>query len=384
MKTRNILLAIIAAAFIIRFFYFLTLGEDLQFPDSARYDRLAREIIAGEGYRTTSTAPLYPLFLAGVYAAFGHSFFAVRTAQAFVECASVIIVFLLAKGAFGGRAGLTAAGIFAVYPFFIFFSGLILTETLFIFLLLALMYHLKKCVSAPSAGSAAACGFIGGAIILIKPVIFYFIPLALLFYIISEREKRIPLLKSSALIILLVPLAASPWAVYNYIEHGTPKLFPSASVTLYESLHPGATGGPGKEFIRWTEEMKRMDEAELEKYFRREALKFIAENPWRTLQLAFIKQARFWSPIPNFPEYRDIKHGAAGFLSYMPVLFLAIWLVVSEKQRWKTFSHLCIPIIYFAILHTVILGSIRYRLPVDPFIIILASGKIEALARQRS
>lgn len=384
MKTKHILLLIIAAAFFVRFFYFLTLGEELEFPDSARYDRLARGIVAGEGYQTTSTAPLYPLFLAGVYGAFGHSFFAVRTAQALIECASVLMVFLLARGAFGGRAGLAAAGIFAVYPFFIFFSGLVLTETLFIFLLLALIYHLKRWVSMPSAGSAAVCGFIGGAAILIKPVIFYFIPLVLLFYIIFKREKRIPLLKSSALIILLVPLAASPWAAYNYIEHGTPKLFPSSSVTLYESLHPGATGGPGKEFIQWTDEMKRMDEAEIERYFRREALKFIAENPGRTLQLAFIKQARFWSPVPNFPKYRNIKYGAIGLVSYMPVLFLALWLVVSEKKRWKSFSHLCLPVIYFALLHTVILGSIRYRLPVDPFIIILASGKIEALSRQRS
>jgi hypothetical protein len=127
--------------------------------------------------------------------------------------------------------------------------------------------------------------------------------------------------------------------------------------------------------------MEHMTEDELENYFRRKAINFVIENPGRTLHLALIKQLRFWSPIPNFSEYRNLKYGAVSFLSYAPLLILAVWLVLSEKEKRKDFALLCFPILFFALIHTIFLGSLRYRIPVDPFIIILAAGKISLISK---
>ncbi len=381
MKPR-ILLVIVAAGFLLRIFYVSTLPEQTAFPDSERYDAIAGDILRGEGFKSTLTAPLYPLFLAGVYSVFGRSFFAVRASQAFLGALSILIIFLLAEEISSKRAGIIAAAIFAVYPFFIFFTGLLLTETLFIFILLGFILFIGRFLKHPSNRSALAAGIAGGVSVLIKPAMFYFVFISIIYYLAARRNKKI----AAGLCVLAAAflITISPWPVYNLAKHGRPDLLPASSITLYESFNPEATGGPAIHLIQWTPEMRRMDGEELERHFRTEALRFIRQNPARALHLALIKQARFWSPVPNFSEYRNLRYGLISFFSYVPVLFLCLWMVFSNKKNWNAFSHLCMPVIFFALLHAVMVGSIRYRIPVDPFIIILAGVKIDQLARNRS
>ena len=120
---------------LIRITYSLTLQDKFYFPDSVRYDRIASELLLGEGFSSSFTAPLYPVFLSWVYALFGHSLLAVRIMHSIIGTASVFIMYLLGREIFSEKAGLTAALLGSVYPFFIFFTGLVLTETVFIFLL---------------------------------------------------------------------------------------------------------------------------------------------------------------------------------------------------------------------------------------------------------
>ncbi len=375
----KILLLILLAGFCLRVFYSLTLGEELAFPDSVRYDRIASEILSGGGFKSSQTAPAYPLLLAGIYRVFGRSFFAVRLVHALMEAVSIIMVFLLAKATFSERAGLFAAGIFAVYPFFIFFSGLILTETFFIMLLLLLVYFFRRSFEARLWRDAVICGIIGGITILLKPMIFYFIIFALIFKLKPGMEGKADILKRSAAITMLALSTAAPWGIYSRTHHENPRFLAGSNITLYESFNPRATGGPGIELIEITEEMERMSRPRLEKYYREEAVSFIIQNPGRALRLVLEKQMRFWSPVPNFAEYRNLKYGAIGIISFGPVLLLAAWLVAADRRKWMSISYIYLPILFFALLHTVILGSIRYRVPVDPFIIILASGKLSLL-----
>ncbi len=378
----KLLFVIAAAGLLLRIFYVSTLPEETAFPDSERYNVIAGELLRGEGFKSPLTAPLYPLFLAGVYSVFGRSFFAVRASQAFLGALSILIVFFLTEQISSKRAGIIAASIFAVYPFFIFFSGLLLTETLFIFILLGFILFLGRLLKNPTGRNALAAGIAGGVSVLIKPAMFYFIFISLIYYLAARRNKKIAI--GFCVLTAAFLITISPWPLYNLARHGRPDLLPASSITLYESFNPEATGGPAIHLIRWTREMRRMDGDELERYFRAEALRFIKENPARAVHLALIKQARFWSPVPNFSEYRNIRYGLISFFSYVPVLILCLWMVFSNRKNWNVFSHLCLPVIFFALLHAVMVGSIRYRVPVDPFIIILAATKIDQLARNRS
>ena len=67
-------------------------------------------------------------------------------------------VFLIACRMLGGRAGITAGAIAVVYPFHIFFSGLILGEAAFTFLLVLLLYILDRLYVRRSVRLALAAG----------------------------------------------------------------------------------------------------------------------------------------------------------------------------------------------------------------------------------
>ena len=73
-------------------------------------------------------------------------------------------------------AGLTAAS----YPPFIYYSGRILSETLFAFLFVAALWLLSPGLKKISVKSAAVAGALMGLACLTRPVLFYF-PLGLAF-----------------------------------------------------------------------------------------------------------------------------------------------------------------------------------------------------------
>ena len=381
-KNKKYLLAALLLALTLRIGYVLTLEDKLFFPDSFRYHQIGVGLAEGRGYSSAFTAPLYPLFLSGIYRIFGDSYLSVRIIQSLVGTASVFLIYLLGKNIFSIKVGLIASFISAFCPFFIFFTGLLLTETLFMFLLLSLIYLLQKMLAMKRFGYAVAAGLVAGLCVLIKPLIAYFLPFAFLVFFIAHGNKR-PLIGYGFLIMILAGAVLSPWIIRNYQQFG--KFIPlttGGGITLYESNNPWATGGPGYENIVWTEEMRRMDEVKLDRHFRREAVKFIVNNPRRTIQLAGIKFKRFWNVVPNVEEYRDLKHNLISLLSYGPVLLLAIWGMIEGRRRGRELAILYLPIVFFSLVHLVILGSIRYRVPITPYLILFAGYGITVLTHK--
>ncbi len=66
--------------------------------DAAGYDEIGWNIASGNGYKvngevTVRRAPGYPVFLAGAYKMFGHSYTAVRIIQALLYSISVLFLF---------------------------------------------------------------------------------------------------------------------------------------------------------------------------------------------------------------------------------------------------------------------------------------------------
>lgn len=352
------------------------------FPDEVRYRRIALSLVQGKGYDSAFTAPVYPLFLTGVYSVFGDSHLVVRIVQAIIGTISVLIIYLLGKIIFSVGVGLTAASLSAVYPLFIFFTGLLLTETLFILLFLCLIYLLQKMLLERKTSYAVLSGILSGVCILIKPVLTYFLPLFfLILFLVSKDKKRV--MGNGFLLFIMIAMVLSPWIGRNYLRFGAfIPLTTGGGMTLYESNNPRATGGPACENIVWTPEMKGMNEIELDGYFKEEAIKFISNHPKRFLNLAVIKFLRFWSLIPNAREYTSLFYRAISLLSYGPVLLLAIFGLIRSRKMWLKLIPLYLPIIFFSLVHLVILGSIRYRLPLDPYLILFASYGIIVLVKR--
>ena len=379
-RNHKILFLILVISVIIRISYVLVLEGKLYFPDSARYDRIASELLTGNGFSSASTAPLYPIFLSFIYRFFGHSFLMVRIIQSVIGSASILMIYLIARETFSEKAGLIAGSISAVYPFFIFFTGLLLTETLFIFLLLCLIFFLRKMTIRLQWNYAVCTGIFAGLSILIKPVMLYFLLFALIIVMAVYRDRRKKLLINAILVLIITGSILMPWAWSNHKRTGEfIFLTTSGGLTFYESNNPLADGGPGLEKIVRTEEMENMNEIELDKHFKQQAILFIKNNPRRFIELAVIKLRRFWSPVPNAGSYRSMKYKLISIFSFCPVILLAVWGMIAWRKQWKYLLFLYLPVVFFGLLHMVMLGSVRYRIPVMPFMIVLAAGGISNL-----
>src|SRR4051812_17907873 len=138
---RLLLLGLLAGALAVRLAWGLDRGGAEgaidRLPDQREYLALGRNLLQGQGLKffdprfgdevVAFRTPGYPLLVA----ACGGSVRAVRVAQAFIDTSTVLAAYLLARRWLSRRAALVAAGVVAGHPFFIYFTRLVLTQTLF-------------------------------------------------------------------------------------------------------------------------------------------------------------------------------------------------------------------------------------------------------------
>src|SRR3989338_2675498 len=110
----KILVVIFIVALSLRIFTVITQKESERIPrsDASNYDHLAMNIVSGEGFSedingkvipTARRTPVYPMFLAGIYAVFGHSYIAVKIIQAILGALLCLVIFFIANIIYNDR-----------------------------------------------------------------------------------------------------------------------------------------------------------------------------------------------------------------------------------------------------------------------------------------
>ncbi len=179
------LLWVFLIALAVRGAFVATRGNALVWPDSEDYHSIARSLQNGDGFvsgegKRASRAPVYPLFLAACYSAGMESPRAVFLVQAFAGAIMCILITLLGRRLHSDRAGATAGFISAFYPFFIYYTGLMLTETLFILGLVGYVLCLTSVERAFSQSNlklillSIGTGLLAGVLVLLRSSLFLF------------------------------------------------------------------------------------------------------------------------------------------------------------------------------------------------------------------
>lgn len=336
-------------------FYF---NQHILFDDEHRFLEeamgIAHNLTFGTGsaraWEMPGTAILYAplIFIAGSAAPFF-----IRLIQAIVCAYQVWLIRDLATAIYNVRAGRIAAWIAALYPFFLFYQGLMLSEALFTCGLIAayrLMYRGKSNIWAFA-------------------LLTYIKPTLLIFPVFLQRNIVIRL--------IVFALIMSPWVLRNELVLGYPVLFTTgASINLYLGNNPKATGGISyKNDIDRTEvdAINALPELKRDQAFKQIAIETITENRTGFMRRAWIKFKRFWNIIPNAEEYGGIYAWIAA-LSFGPVLLLAVWSAVKHWRNWRIMLPIYMLIAYMTGIHLITIASLRYRLPIEPFLIVMASG----------
>ena len=382
---------------------------------------------------------LYTLFLAGVYALTGHHPLAARLIQAMA--AGILMPWLtyrIGRRAFGERAGLLAAAISAIYLYFIHYAASLMTETFYIIGILWIV-DLSMRLADDNETTSRRRLWLGGVLglamavtLLLRQVVMVFYPVLALWLLWqvfglkvagwkvqasllpAGRDGRragsvlraaAPLFVAGA--VLLACLA--PFVIRNYRVFGQLSM-PNTNAgfaffwanhpiygTRFEAVLAPSHGVSYQELI--PPELRDLNEAELDRALLKSGLAFVADEPGRYLLLSLSRIPVYFQFWPT--QESTLLSNASRVLSFgvfLPFMLYGLALAIARLRRGgllrprhedgagrRTLRAAYVALFLLFILsytavHLASWANVRYRLPVDAFLILFAAYGIEHLA----
>jgi len=437
------LLFILGLAFLLRTIYFICIiirnPEGIYVFDSYGYWQIAYNIkeygifsqsydlpIDPDYYRT----PLYPLFimLAEAIGPEGFSIIALQIILAVVTCYFTYKIAMEVTGSSFISNG--AALILALDVPSIVMNTLVLTETLFSFLIVMCVFLLIRYIKLRNNGILVLTALSCGAAILCRPISFFIPILFSVFMLISFRKE----LKKSVIpiiaFVLITFVTISPWLIRNKItfqhyflsvirEHDMQNYQAAA---IYAELHNRSLP-ESQSILRWKTFREFKGDAakqpyEYAQFIEKDAMKIALENPGilfknHAVQFLhfFLKPCRAYIDIQlghwgkgygmipkDYPIFKYLFEHNSNFTISVVFFQLFILLIIylssvfgllQFKQTGNLFfMFLLVSLIFcFANLTLPYVTESRFRVPVMPFIAIVSASGIYFLkewARKRS
>jgi 4-amino-4-deoxy-L-arabinose transferase-like glycosyltransferase len=370
---RATLAAIIVLAVVLRLAAALVI-PDPNFPDAVGY-RLAAAQLWSTGRMTADyIMPLYPFLVGVVQPGWGQLLLDIT-----LSTASVWLVYLLTSAIFADRLAATLAALgCAIYPHFIFFSVVGLTETLFTTLVVAAMVAWYR----GAFTIAAVCAVLS---ILTRPPMDLLAPVLVLYFalVVHRLPWRTSVVKLLAYVLIYCALM-SPWWLHNYRAHGTfIRLNIGGGMAFYTGNNPMSTGGGiigvDVNFDRFD---KLPNSLERDAALWKAGMDYIREHPWGFFERLPAKFARLWRPWPYTEQYHNPFYIVLSVLSFGPVALLALFYLL--RWGWRELPRIGPPVLFIGYLtgiHLVTIGSVRYRIPMEPFVIVFAGVAAARLLR---
>lgn len=194
------------------------------YGDEPVFINIAWNLDTGHGYSQNSKMPTaerppgYPLVLAALFWIAGKNLVLARLVNIILSSATVGLLYLAAARLFGTRVGITTGALASVFPSFVLYAPLILSDVLFLFVVGAvLLLLLSREIVSRSVASLAAIGFLIGWAILTRSEFVLFVPFLVLGILLTEGKKQSA--RRAALVIAATAcIVLAPWLVRNYRE----------------------------------------------------------------------------------------------------------------------------------------------------------------------
>ncbi len=390
-------------------------------PDGKHYEEMARSLAEGKGFclnghPTSWRSPFYPAYVSVFMRVTARPLIAVRLSQCVLGALTCLLAGLLGACLCDRRVGLVTAAACAASYELIVLNAYILTETLFTALLLAGLLlvlgsfrHMMRgiCVTSadggpppfrsgrgrPAPGLVAADGrfvgtgrfstIAGGAVLGLMTLTRasgLLLPLVLGACLLLEARRSGALMRAGRrLLLLLVVFAATllPWIVRNNHIHNKFILLTSEpGKLLYCGYGPSVTGGTGGWFcygkdVTLPPEQQDMTESEKSHHLVRAAVEHALSDPLRAIGLI---PRKFWNMWRPWVSGASRSSTLAASLFYLPVVLLAAASPFVARSRRRNLLPIYGVVLYMVALHAMILGAVRFRYPVMPLLVLLASA----------
>lgn len=407
--------------------------ERILFPDSYGYVQLATNILKGNGFSIEENppytpsafrTPVYPLFIAWVYALFGENPLEVAIVQVLISAITPVLAYFLGLRLFSERAAWWGGLFLAISLGPIVYSVFILTETLFTLLLSGAVLLLAVYHDQNQKGWIIGGGVLTGVAILCRPVaIFYPLTALFLVWLIHKGHCR-QFLSAAFNFFVGVTLVVTPWIIRNTWSIGVPTLTTASGNVLFwyavaleaDLKEISYTQAQGNISRKWSEELLKRGETDNEtlgiRRYGELGAKMLLANPGRYFYIHLKND--LYSFLPNGTEFLEllgVTQGGKGTLSVLNQKGLRtalhhyfgkdLWLIwpmmpwfallgliyiaciigivaLLKQHQWFIFALLSLPVVFLLLIPGPLNNPPRFRVPAMPYICLLAGAGLTA------
>lgn len=388
-----------ALAFAVRLWNVLATGENFYanfLSDASTFKVWASRLAAGGSYGEPvfPMGPLYPYFLAGLFG-LGFSISSVLIFQAVLGSLATVLVYAIAKNVAGSRAASASGLLAAFYGPFIFYDGLLLSESLQILLLALSLFLITRGWKRHRTLAVFAAGFFTGTASLGRGTLVFFPLMVATFWIFPlhprRGQKRETHMAAALALLAGTVLGILPATLHN-ISHGDSVLISSnLGINFFIGNRPGTDGTyeepqgldlsrdfTGRKIAEKTTG-RRLEASEVSSFWMGEAMKHMKEDPAGFLRGIAVKVWVFLWQFP-IPQAESLTiHGLFSPLFRLPlpgfgtVLLLGlVWILFGERgeRTWIVVLLLLANVAGMALFFVVE----RYRLPSELALVVCSGG----------
>lgn len=366
------------------------------------YYELAQNILAGNGFSWSTEAPYIPnsmrtpgyiyvlAFLISVMGVTGAAIIQLVAASLI----PVLGMYITQSITNSKKTGILTGIILTIDPTLAFLSFQFYTDTLFLLLFLFWLILTFNYAQNQNMKTLILSALLLGLAILVRPVVQY-LPILIVICIIWQFGKsRLQQAIIHAVIYLLtIGIVLTPWIVRNINTFDRIGLSAQSTFVLYTNLAPAVLSVANKTdflaerdaFLTTTEYKGDAITLTNAGEYKKKALGVIKENPQATAYVVSKSLFTFFTNDGFYTFLKRIGQAPANFFIFL-VTMRIIWIfitllalvgafryIINQRTPWALFTVTLIA--YFALTSTIAAFGTnpRYRLPVDPIIIALAS-----------
>jgi hypothetical protein len=381
--------------------------------DQISYHNLAIRVVEGYGFSfgqnwwpaTLAGSPtahwsfLYTLYLVIIYGIFGIHPILARLIQAFVVgLLQPYLTYRIGRECFNDRVGLIAGTISAVYVYFFYYAGTLMTEPFYIVLILAailvsiILAKKKQVYRFRSEWTIfGLLGLILGCVVLLRQLFLVFIPFIFIWIFWARQNKKFwHIIGRIALVSGIILAMILPFTIYNYLRFNrfvflntnSGYAFFFGNNPIYGSKFvPILTEDMGSYQKLIPSELLGLDEAVMDQELLKRGVQFVVDDPGRYILLSISRipvYFEFW-PTGDSSLISNISR-VASFGIFLPFMIYGL-ILAGLKGSYARFSNpgwlLIIFIVTYSGIHLLSWALIRYRLPIDAVLVVFGALAFE-------
>jgi Dolichyl-phosphate-mannose-protein mannosyltransferase len=369
---------------------------------------IARSLATGHGFSspflvdtgpTAWMTPLFPLVLAGIFRIFGaYTFHAwAATVLVNISCCTLACIPLYYTGKRIGGIGLAAGGawLWAIFPNAILLpvesvwdasiSALLAATILWATLALAESQRLRDW---------CAYGLLWGIALMFNAALAALFPVLAGWLVYRALQEKRTWFKNAAATVAIIILCCIPWTVRNYrVFHQFVPLRSVLGLQLWlgnndqtqdifrGDLHPIYNPAEREKYVSMGE-IAYMEQKE------QEAIAYMLSHPGREAHLIAYRAISIWSggtpyPLEDFRGTPSLRFRGVLAFNLVAALGTLCGIIILFRER----SPFAVPLAAFPLIYPwayyLTLALPRYRLPIDPIVILILATTIQSLAQLR-